>query len=566
MGKGNFRVKCLNRNGNTYYTEGKTYEIKNGTLIADDGDEMFVGMLNTFDDLQRLSGAKWELVSESTNKQILIFTRKNRVVATITKGEQKFTQSVSLHKTNGDFKTAAKMVVEKLMDKFEAREQAPLTATDFKVGDRVELVERHSGADKGEKGTIIGFCPTGEDNITVEFDNYVSGHSGRLGCGEGKNGHCYHCRPSELKLTNGAVRTENSIDWEAFKHGEFVVHCDTEEKAKAFLKECDEHGIKWCTGEKASSSVCFHFYKGKTAYCCYFNPNKLEYCDTDWYREQGKAIIEYTPSKPTVKELEPEPYRIVKQDKYEVGDKVKIIDKWVDGCHENPEGEMDKWLGKIMTIREVNSDTYKTEEDKTEHLGSGWYWNNKCIEGKVVEDVPEKTAVKKVKRPAKVGEWIKLTSKSFDFNKVGDILPVCKSYDSHVCVYDKDQPKGRKEPDDDPFYEWAYGSDEYVVLENYQPEQSSLESKANYTTEIQIGDTVKVVNNGRCYTRYEEWFVKNAPQYLGKFAYGGMPKNGGSYKVLMKNDKDGLKYVIQEIDWPNDAVYLIDEKGIEKVK
>ena len=420
----------------------------------------------------------FDLVVSTPN--ILIFTRKNRVVATITKGVQKFTQSVSLSKA-GDFKTAVKMVVEKLLDRFEAGEQAPLTAT--------------------------------------------------------------------------------SIDWESFKAGKFAVHCDTEEKAKAFLKECDEQGMKWNAGRNPNAYTNWNYYKEKTLYSTHGSSNSLCYHDINGVFQQSAnlPIIDYTPSKPAVKETKS--YRIVKQDKYEVGDKVKIIDKWVDGCHENPEGEMDKWLGKIMTIREVSFNDYKMEEDKTENCGTGWYWNNKCIEGKVVEDVPEKTAVKEVKRPAKVGEWIKIVNadhmeryRGCEEYKNGDILKVAKT---NACCLDDVLAEG--------ISEWI-DKREYVVLENYQPEQSSLESKANYTTEIQIGDTVKVVNNGKCYTRYEEWFVKNAPQYLGKFAYGGMPKNGGSYKVLMKNDKDGLKYVIQEIDWPNDAVYLIDEKGIEKVK
>lgn len=330
----------------------------------------------------------FDLVVSTPN--ILIFTRKNRVVATITKGDQKFTQSVSLSKA-GDFNTAVKMVVEKLLDRFEAGEQAPLTAT--------------------------------------------------------------------------------SIDWESFKAGKFAVHCDTEEKAKAFLKECDEHGIKWCSGHKTSSFTNWKDYRENTYYRFYvYIDGTVDngICYGNFSSDHSLKIIDYTPSKPTVKE---------------------------------------------------------------------------------------------VKRPAKVGEWIKIVNadhmeryRGCEEYKNGDILKVAKT---NACCLDDVLAEG--------ISEWI-DKREYVVLENYQPEQSSLESKANYTTEIQIGDTVKVVNNGKCYTRYEEWFVKNAPQYLGKFAYGGMPKNGGSYKVLMKSDKDGLKYVIQEINWPNDAVYLIDEKGIEKVK
>lgn len=79
--------------------------------------------------------------------------------------------------------------------------------------------------------------------------------------------------------------------------------------------------------------------------------------------------------------------KVVKQNKYKVGDKVKIIDKWVDGCGQNFDGEMNKWLGKVMTIKFVDTDnSYHMDEDINENCGCGWYWNDKCIEGKVVEE------------------------------------------------------------------------------------------------------------------------------------------------------------------------------------
>lgn len=71
--------------------------------------------------------------------------------------------------------------------------------------------------------------------------------------------------------------------------------------------------------------------------------------------------------------------------KYKVGDKVRIVSEWGDGCDQNSEGKMDKWLGKTMTIRELSKNcgelAYKMKEDKNEHFGIGWYWNEKCIAG-----------------------------------------------------------------------------------------------------------------------------------------------------------------------------------------
>ena len=53
------------------------------------------------------------------------------------------------------------------------------------------------------------------------------------------------------------------------------------------------------------------------------------------------------------------------------GDKVRIA-KEKTGDNWNREGEMDKWLGEVMTVREVLNGWGKMEEDKEEHL-KGWY-------------------------------------------------------------------------------------------------------------------------------------------------------------------------------------------------
>lgn len=84
---------------------------------------------------------------------------------------------------------------------------------------------------------------------------------------------------------------------------------------------------------------------------------------------------------------------VVKQEKYEVGDKVLIVSKWVKGCRQNENGKMDKWLGKVMTIRAIKDfeKSYKMEEDEREHNGEGWFWFPPSIVGKVIdENKPEK--------------------------------------------------------------------------------------------------------------------------------------------------------------------------------
>lgn len=71
--------------------------------------------------------------------------------------------------------------------------------------------------------------------------------------------------------------------------------------------------------------------------------------------------------------------------KYKVGDKVRIVAEWGDGCGQNSFGLMDKWLGKVMTIKKLLTNcgklAYEMEEDQEENYGLGWHWNEKCISG-----------------------------------------------------------------------------------------------------------------------------------------------------------------------------------------
>jgi len=63
---------------------------------------------------------------------------------------------------------------------------------------------------------------------------------------------------------------------------------------------------------------------------------------------------------------------------YKVGDRVLIVPQWPVGAGQNPDGLMDHWLGQVMTIREVETSGvrpyYRMKEDKSEHIGKGWFW------------------------------------------------------------------------------------------------------------------------------------------------------------------------------------------------
>lgn len=61
------------------------------------------------------------------------------------------------------------------------------------------------------------------------------------------------------------------------------------------------------------------------------------------------------------------------------GDKVKIVDAWCEGCGENNEGRMDKYLGRLVTVRRVYDNSISIEEDQGDR-GGGWSWFPAALE------------------------------------------------------------------------------------------------------------------------------------------------------------------------------------------
>ena len=103
------------------------------------------------------------------------------------------------------------------------------------------------------------------------------------------------------------------VNWDEFRNKKVAVWCDTEEKAKEFLKECYERKLKWFDG---SLDTCWKTNKENT---CYEYIGKLVYCSKLHYeeKEEGYKIIKWESEKM----------------KFKVGDKVRYIgnEDWQDG-------------------------------------------------------------------------------------------------------------------------------------------------------------------------------------------------------------------------------------------
>ncbi|AUN23753.1 hypothetical protein RSJ21_00175 (plasmid) [Clostridium botulinum] len=103
---------------------------------------------------------------------------------------------------------------------------------------------------------------------------------------------CYSCWENAIKDIKFKGETCMEFDWNGFKENEFVVCCDTEEKAKYFLEECYKRGMEW--GYTKSGDTMWNDHKSET---CYSNDlignNKLGYSRKSFYIDNGYKIVEW---------------------------------------------------------------------------------------------------------------------------------------------------------------------------------------------------------------------------------------------------------------------------------
>ena len=81
------------------------------------------------------------------------------------------------------------------------------------------------------------------------------------------------------------------FNWEDFKNDKIAVHCDAEEEAKEFIKQCYKHGIKWHYGDENNTH--WEDVDEKIYYECdgeyiYYT----RYGNFDW-ESNGIPVVEY---------------------------------------------------------------------------------------------------------------------------------------------------------------------------------------------------------------------------------------------------------------------------------
>lgn len=318
--------------------------------------------------------------------------------------------------------------------------------------------------------------------------------------------------------------------------------CETYGIAEKFLEDCEAWGIKWNSGDRATSTKSGfwreHLEEG-VVFCMTENLISREVCITagsikQFTRSSTFALIDdinYVVEYPNGKviwdkeeekkkrETEKNMLKIgtfnvrcpcechkrcckqscpcpeVKEVKRpaKVGEYIKIVDEFhipeTRGKYTNGD------IGKVTRLKDV-----RYCRDGEVEISINGHENIHVIprEYVVLENyVPE---VKEVKRPAKVGEYIKLNGKEFSFNEVGDILKVSRTGDRFVCVKPEDHPRETTRLTLSDM--WNYHTNSYVVLENYVPAVKEVDRCAK------VGEYIKIV---------DEWHTADSK---GKYTNG----------------------------------------------
>ena len=168
------------------------------------------------------------------------------------------------------------------------------------------------------------------------------------------------------------------------------------------------------------------------------------------------------------------------------------------------------------------------------------------------EDVKPDNGVREVKRKAKVGEYIKIVdAKPFlipyengeIFRVIGIKNATCNVKNSvkSCCVW----------------------HDEYVVLENYKPEEKAQKED---DSEIHVGDMVEVTHSGHCYSTYDTW--SGLGSYRQNYVNGVSVEDGMVAKVLniANHDRAHITRLALIQNPKTTQVFIINIKGLKKVE
>ena len=104
---------------------------------------------------------------------------------------------------------------------------------------------------------------------------------------------------------------------------------------------------------------------------------------------------------------------------------------------------------------------------------------------------------------------------------------------------------------------------EYVVLENYRPEEKEQEHN---DSEIHVGDMVEITRSGGCYSTYYTW--SGLGSYKQNYVKGASVEDGMVAKVLNIAKHDRMHNILLALiqNPKTSQVFIIGINGIKKVE
>lgn len=238
-------------------------------------------------------------------------------------------------------------------------------------------------------------------------------------------------------------------------------------------------------------------------------------------------------------------------DDFKVGQQVKIRKDLKVGKRYGNDTvvvNMSKFFGKTVTIRFVNSIWFRIE-------GSFFNWTPEMVE--TIISQPQTTE----KEPAKSADNMRV-----EFN--GSVTILYKDGKKFVAKCDKDE-KFDKEKGLYVCLAKAAGykfDDIQKLLDNAQEVKKPVTKIKG--SRIKLGSTVKVVDSGKCYSSYSDWFLENNQHELGTHfvKHSFLSESTDKlFKVVAIGKHSLWKEItvcaIQPVD--RKQVYLIDVKGLK---
>ncbi|MCW6112185.1 hypothetical protein [Clostridium sporogenes] len=175
---------------------------------------------------------------------------------------------------------------------------------------------------------------------------------------------CKECYDFAIKDIKFKGEDNMEFDWEGFKNNKFVVLCDTEEKAKDFLKECDKRGLSWSDGKSAENYIYYKDYD--TCYTYNFNNcEHLQYSSKSFYLDNGYKIIEWEIENKIDYDREYNIMEIMEfEEDMEFIDNMRLKVRFKNGCMEVWSNTKLQWVECKITKNWLNSKFKLIKKDK----------------------------------------------------------------------------------------------------------------------------------------------------------------------------------------------------------